>query len=502
MNLDALRIEPVTPVRSRGTPTGAPTPSAQAPFSRVLSQVEREQTAPTGPQEGSAERTQPATREAAAHAPQDPSSEHQTDSEHTAPSSAQDAHREDGSPGRPGQTQTQTQTQASASAPAQTPAQATGKALGLAKAHAAHAAHSDAHGSSSAKADDPSAASIAETATALAPQAEPTSTRVANADDAISAETRAGDPQSAVASMDATATQAPAQHNVSLEAALGQAQADPDQATGEPVATDSEAGALAGALDLTPARKQSQPAERVELSTSANAPQSAVTQGSARDANTAAAVASPPGAGSQPGTAALQETLQRASERATEAPAAPSSAAPFGQTLRALIHGSESPPPAAPPPASYPITVPFGSPRFGAAFGERVSWMVREGLQSAELTLNPPDLGPIRIALSMEKDAASFGFNATHAQTRAAIEQALPRLRELLAEQGLSLGHTSIDAGTGGQREAWSDAHAAAGRAANGRGANLGASQDDEQGVQSTGRGPRPRVAGRIDLFA
>ena len=481
MNLDALRIEPVTPVRPRGSSTGAPTPSPEAPFSRVLSQVEREQTAQPGPQEGGAEGTQAAAREAAASAHQNHTGEHQTDSERTAPSTAQDAHVEDGSPGRPGQ--------------AQTP----GKALGHAKAHAAH---SDAHGSSGARADNALVASAAESATALTPQDNPTSSAAAITDDAISTEARASDPQLAIAPLDASATQAPVQRNVLLEATLGQAQSDPDQAAGEPVATDSEIGTLADALDLAPARKQGQPAERVELSASANASQSAGTKNVARDADTAAATASLPGAGSQPGGSALQETLQRASERAAEAPTTPASAQPFGQTLRALIQGSDSPPPAAPPPASYPITVPFGSPRFGAAFGERVSWMVREGLQTAELTLNPPDLGPIRIALSMERDAASFGFNATHAQTRAAIEQALPRLRELLAEQGLSLGHTSIDAGSGGQREAWSDAHAAAGRAANGRGAKLGGSQDEGQGVQPAGRGPRPHVAGRIDLFA
>ena len=484
MNLDALRIEPVTPVRPRGTPTGAPTPSPQAPFSRVLSQVEREQTAQPGPQEGSAERTQAAAREAAASAHQDHTGENQTDSDRTAPSSAQGEHVEDGSPGR------------SAQAQAQTP----GKALGLAKAHAAH---SDAHGSSSARADNALAASTAESATALTPQDNASSSAAASTDDAIiRTEARASDPQLAIAPLDASATQAPVPHNVLLEATLGQAQSDPDQAAGEPVATDSEIGTLADALDLAPARKQGHPAERVELSASANASQSAGTKSIGRDADTAAATASLPGAGSQPGSSALQETLQRASERAAEAPTTPASTQPFGQTLRALIQGSDSPPPAAPPPASYPITVPFGSPRFGAAFGERVSWMVREGLQSAELTLNPPDLGPIRIALSMERDAASFGFNATHAQTRAAIEQALPRLRELLAEQGLSLGHTSIDAGSGGQREGWSDAHVAAGRTANGRGAKPGGSQEEGQGVQPAGRGPRPHVAGRIDLFA
>ena len=481
MKLDALRIEPVTPVRPRGSSTGAPTPSPEAPFSRVLSQVEREQTAQPGQQEGGAEGTQAAAREAAASAHQNHTGEHQTDSKRTAPSTAQDAHVEDGSPGRPGQ--------------AQTP----GKALGHAKAHTAH---SDAHGSSGARADNALVASTAESATALTPQDNPTSSAAASTDDAISTEARASDPQLAIAPLDASATQAPVQRNVLLEATLGQAQSDPDPAAGEPVATDSEIDTRSDALDLAPARKQGQQAERVELSASAHASQSAGTKNVARDADTAAATGSLPGAGSQPGGSALQETLQRASERAAEAPTTPASAQPFGQTLRALIQGSDSPPPAAPPPASYPITVPFGSPRFGAAFGERVSWMVREGLQTAELTLNPPDLGPIRIALSMERDAASFGFNATHAQTRAAIEQALPRLRELLAEQGLSLGHTSIDAGSGGQREAWSDAHAAAGRAANGRGAKLGGSQDEGQGVQPAGRGPRPHVAGRIDLFA
>lgn len=188
-------------------------------------------------------------------------------------------------------------------------------------------------------------------------------------------------------------------------------------------------------------------------------------------------------------------------ERQADQPAAAPSASAFGQTLRAMLSGAESPPPAAAPAPSFPITVPFGTPKFGAAFGERVSWMVREGLQNAELTLNPPDLGPIRIALSMDQDAATFGFNATHAQTRAAIEQALPRLRELLAEQGLSLGHTTIDAGTGRQGESWGGAQAGSGRPSNARGSIDGASQDAADGP-SGGLAPRARVVGRIDLFA
>jgi hypothetical protein len=50
--------------------------------------------------------------------------------------------------------------------------------------------------------------------------------------------------------------------------------------------------------------------------------------------------------------------------------------------------------------------VPFDDPRFGTALAERVTWLVREGLRSAELVLNPQELGPIRIELEAEYRAA------------------------------------------------------------------------------------------------
>jgi len=480
MKLDALRIEPVTPVRPRGTPTGAPTPSPEAPFSRVLSQVENKQSEPTTQPGDHAEPTQAAAPETAPNAPHSHSEDERSDAERPAPGTPRRVNAEDGSPGRRGQ----------------------GQALGHTKTHPAHSAHSDAHGSSGATPTDTAATGSAETAGLPGTSDQAASSASAGAVDVIKAEALATDPQAALTPLDTPATQAPAQQNVSLEVALGQAQAEPDQAASEPVAADSEPDTLAGTLEQAPAHAPRTAAEPVEAKASANGTQTPVIKAGAHDADTAAATTSTPSIGSQPGSSALQDSLQRAGERSADTSAAPALTQPFGQTLRALIQGIESPAPAAAPPASYPITVPFGSPRFGAAFGERVSWMVREGLQNAELTLNPPDLGPIRIALSMEKDAASFGFNATHAQTRAAIEQALPRLRELLAEQGLSLGHTSIDAGTGGKNDQWSGAQAGAGRSPNGRGPNPATSQDEGSALQSAGRGPRARVAGRVDLFA
>jgi len=155
------------------------------------------------------------------------------------------------------------------------------------------------------------------------------------------------------------------------------------------------------------------------------------------------------------------------------------------------------PPDAAPdlPTGTYPITVPFADERFPDAIAERVTWLVREGLQGAELTLNPQELGPIRIELSMDGSAASIGFSATHAETRNAIEQALPRLREMLAGQGLHLGGAQVD--SGGQRRGGDSQGPRAGRGDPSAllAAELSAGPD-------TTAARAARTAGRVDLFA
>lgn len=82
--------------------------------------------------------------------------------------------------------------------------------------------------------------------------------------------------------------------------------------------------------------------------------------------------------------------------------------------------------------------------------GERLLVMAEKGQQSATLRLQPEQLGPLQIHIRVEEDGASqVLFSAHHQQTREAIEQALPRLRELFAEQGLHLAQANIDSGQG-----------------------------------------------------
>jgi flagellar hook-length control protein FliK len=151
-------------------------------------------------------------------------------------------------------------------------------------------------------------------------------------------------------------------------------------------------------------------------------------------------------------------------------------------------------------PQNFPITVPFDDPRFGSALSERVQWLVKEGIQSAELTLHPQDMGPIRIEMSIDGTAASIDFAATQADTRAAIEQSLPRLRDLLADQGLQLGGTQIGADTSRQDNPGSRTRQSGGAS---RTATVGIPEATSDGVPVSGMpAQRRNAAGRIDLFA
>ncbi|MGI9248391.1 MAG: flagellar hook-length control protein FliK [Woeseiaceae bacterium] len=90
------------------------------------------------------------------------------------------------------------------------------------------------------------------------------------------------------------------------------------------------------------------------------------------------------------------------------------------------------------------IGTPVRDSAWGEQVSERVVMMAGNQLKMAEIRLTPAELGPLRVRVSVEDGAANVTFHAQHAVTREAIEQALPRLREMLAENGLSLGQADV----------------------------------------------------------
>ncbi|MGI9235294.1 MAG: flagellar hook-length control protein FliK [Woeseiaceae bacterium] len=90
------------------------------------------------------------------------------------------------------------------------------------------------------------------------------------------------------------------------------------------------------------------------------------------------------------------------------------------------------------------IGTPVRDVAWGERIGDRVVMMAGNHLKQAEIRLTPAELGPLRVQVSVDDGATHVTFHAQHAVTRDALEQALPRLREMLAENGLSLGQADV----------------------------------------------------------
>ena len=150
---------------------------------------------------------------------------------------------------------------------------------------------------------------------------------------------------------------------------------------------------------------------------------------------------------------------------------------------------------------SMPVPQPVGDPAWGSAIGERLVWMVKGDHQVAELKITPPNLGPMEIKLTINHDQASVNFVSHHALVRDALEAAIPRLREMLAEQSINL--VQADVGSGMQQDpgqAAANAHSGAGHG--GRAAGHAVEADGT----AAGGGGEGAIAGRrglglLDLF-
>lgn len=81
----------------------------------------------------------------------------------------------------------------------------------------------------------------------------------------------------------------------------------------------------------------------------------------------------------------------------------------------------------------------------GDQLADKVQMMAAKNLKQIDIRLDPPELGRMQIKLSLHDDnQASIQFQVAHQQTRDLIDQAMPRLRELLLQQGMQLAQSSV----------------------------------------------------------
>lgn len=99
------------------------------------------------------------------------------------------------------------------------------------------------------------------------------------------------------------------------------------------------------------------------------------------------------------------------------------------------------------------LPVPPRHAQFDSELGHRLVWMTKNNVSFAEIRMNPPQLGPIEIRVSVSHDQASVWMNAHHGVTRDALEQAIPRLREMLQDAGLTLSDTNISSNSNSSQQ-------------------------------------------------
>lgn len=98
--------------------------------------------------------------------------------------------------------------------------------------------------------------------------------------------------------------------------------------------------------------------------------------------------------------------------------------------------------------ASPAIATPLQSPQWASDFGRQFISLTRGGHNmphTAELRLDPPELGPLRISINISDNVAHAIFTSPHAAVRQTVENALPQLQQLLEQAGISLGQASVN---------------------------------------------------------
>jgi flagellar hook-length control protein FliK len=133
---------------------------------------------------------------------------------------------------------------------------------------------------------------------------------------------------------------------------------------------------------------------------------------------------------------------------ATAEPAAKLQPAPTVDTnsfnpAPAPVLGSSNAGPASQP--THTLQAPVASHEWNQGLGQQLVNMHLRGDKSVDLHLHPADLGPISINLRVtDSSQAQVQFFSHNSNVRSAIEQALPQLKEVMAQQGIALGQTSV----------------------------------------------------------
>ncbi|MEO8154823.1 MAG: flagellar hook-length control protein FliK [Rhizobacter sp.] len=188
--------------------------------------------------------------------------------------------------------------------------------------------------------------------------------------------------------------------------------------------------------------------------------------------------------------AAWQAAVERVS---TQAEAGLRHDTPSVAALAAAAHAPQAAPSTeATAPVAIAMPTPATAPEFAHSLGVQVSVLARDGVQHAELHLNPIDMGPISVQIALDGTQAQVNFGADSAATRQIIEGGLPELAAALRDAGFTLSGGGVHSQAQGRGEG--------GAASGGDGSGQKSSSTENE---ITTRRMTARVsAGGVDLYA
>ena len=166
-------------------------------------------------------------------------------------------------------------------------------------------------------------------------------------------------------------------------------------------------------------------------------------------APTLAATIAPASSGSAPADGLLADergatVRQQAAALAASAPTADSTAAGSGMDLAVALRAAAAATQPTATPVERSIPIPVHDRHWPQAVAAQLLTLSDQKVQAAILRLSPEHLGPLEVRIDLQNSRVDVTFSAAHGETRAALEQSIPQLREVLAGAGLTLGQANV----------------------------------------------------------
>ena len=144
------------------------------------------------------------------------------------------------------------------------------------------------------------------------------------------------------------------------------------------------------------------------------------------------------------------------------------------------------------------IQTALGQAGWGQDMGQQVLWLASQNIKTAELRLNPQQLGPVQIRISIEGDQASVTFASHHGVVCDAVEAAIPRLKEMFGDSGLSL----IQADVSRQALAGQQGQTASGDSGDKTATSDGSGETNKTDTATAGQEDTISASGLVDFYA